>query len=188
MPQEVRPVLRNYTVRHADPDRGQIDIDVVLHGGQGPGTRWATSALPGDRLGLLLQGRHHAPPTGTDWQLLVGDETALPAIAAILEAAPGGTVLHVIVEVPSPADIPQLASSAEAHVNWLPRSGAMSRPGQLALRCLRESPLPSGSGYAWLAGEAASVRAARRHLRAIGLPRSRLYACGYWRLGAPAYP
>lgn len=102
----------------------------------------------------------------------------------MLEAADGGPRTHVVVEV---AEIGDLPGSPEARVTWLVRRPG-GRPGVRALAAVREAGLPPGPGYAWVAGEAGMVRAVRRHLRAPGLPRERLYTCGYWRQGESAYP
>ena len=187
IPETVRPVVRTYTVRTARPERGEIDVDVVRHPRPGPGSRWAASVKAGDTVGLLLQGRHHHPPEDVAWQLLVGDETAVPAIAAILEETPPGMTVHVIAEVPDSDDVVDLPTSADLSTTWLPRNGSAQRPGLLALEALRRTSLPPCAGYAWVAGEAAMVRAARRHLRSQAIPRTHLYTCGYWRWGAPAY-
>ncbi|MGH3453207.1 MAG: siderophore-interacting protein, partial [Nocardioidaceae bacterium] len=81
MPDEIRPWVRNYTVRYLRPELGELDIDFVLHGDVGPASSWALRAEAGDWVGLLDQTAPYDPPAGTRWQLLVGDETALPAIS-----------------------------------------------------------------------------------------------------------
>jgi NADPH-dependent ferric siderophore reductase len=84
LPQHERPVMRTYTVRYARPHRHEIDVGIVLHGAVagGPGSAWARRATPGDRVAVFGAYAEYDPPPDTRWQVLVGDETALPAIAA----------------------------------------------------------------------------------------------------------
>ena len=183
LPADERPALRNYTVRRLRHDRAELDIDFVLHGSSGPGTRWAADARPGDRVGVLEQDRTHAPgPRSDDWQLLVGDETALPTIAAILEQHSTGARVDCFIEVPSSDDIQSLEHQPGAQVRWLPRDASHPPPGALAAHAVREAQLPPGPGYAWVAGEAGMTTAVRRHLvRDRGFDKGAVTFCGYWR-------
>ncbi len=104
MPEQSRPVVRNYTVRRLDLARREIDIDFVLHGDGGPASAWARTAAPGDRIGVFSDRASYAPPADTDWQLFVGDETALPAITSALESLPTGTRAIALIEVGTAAD------------------------------------------------------------------------------------
>lgn len=141
LPDEVRPHLRTYTVRAARPERAELDVDVVLHGvvagHAGPAATWAAAAVPGDRLVLLgpdrpgrgrMWGVEWAPPAGAHTLLLAADETAVPAVGAILEglgsaaAAPGRRVVALL-EVPEVGDEQDLEVPAGVTVRWLPRSG-----------------------------------------------------------------
>lgn len=186
----VRAVLRSYTIRAQRPERAEVDVDFVRHGDTGPATRWAGRARPGDRVLLLGpavpddRSVRFQPPAGTDAVLLVADETALPAVGGILDWLPAGTPARVFVEVPDAGDIQQLPSAARAEVTWLVRGG--TAPGTTLLAdALRAARLPGATPYAWVAGEAAMVRAVRRHLVAErGLDRSRVTFAGYWRRGA----
>ncbi|HEX6443945.1 MAG TPA: siderophore-interacting protein [Streptosporangiales bacterium] len=184
MPETERPLVRNYTVRAARPHRAEIDVDFVLHGDEGAASAWAASAEPGDRVGVLDQGVMFAPPPRTRWQLLVGDETALPAIAGVLRTLPAGVPTRVYVELPSPRDAQPLRISRDVHVTWLPRpAGAM--PGSLATEAVSTATLPDAdAAYAWLAGESSMVRMLRRHLvNTRGVAKSAITFTGYWRHG-----
>ena len=184
LPAEVRPLMRTYTVRSQDPGSGRIDVEFILHGDSGPASAWAAAARPGDRLGIIAatadddgaQARPYAPGDA-DWQLLIGDATALPAIASILEQLPGDTCARVFVQVPSPQDIRELdTSGADVTVTWL--------TGTDPVTAVRDAGLPAGVPYAWVAGEAAMVRAMRRHLVTDrGLDARAHYFGGYWRAG-----
>ncbi|GAA4624272.1 siderophore-interacting protein [Actinoallomurus vinaceus] len=184
----VRAVMRSYTVREQRRDPDELDVDFALHGDGGPASRWAARAIPGDRVVVLGPtvpdngGVDFRPPPGTDWVLLTGDETALPAVAGILAWLPVGTRARVWVEVPHAADVQDLPTAADTEVTWLVRDGAA--PG-LVLDAVRSAALPAGTPYAWIAGEAGGVRALRRHLVGErGLDRRAVVFTGYWRRGA----
>lgn len=186
MPETVRPIVRSYSVRAARPEAAELDIDVVRHGQSGPGTRWAARVTPGDRLGLLDQSTTYAPPAGTPWQLLLADESALPALGSIVEGLPGGTPAIAYAEVPTAQDAQALTSAADLTVHWLAR-----RPGDAVgsglLAGLQQATLPAGTPYVWLAGEQRMVRQARRHLVGErGYPRAAVCFMSYWRRGKRA--
>ncbi|MCK7623252.1 siderophore-interacting protein [Streptomyces sp. RS10V-4] len=192
-----RPVMRSYTIREQRPDPAEFDVDFALHGAGGPGpagggpaSRWAVRARPGDRLTVLAPavadngGVDFRPPPGTDWILLTGDETALPAIAGILAWLSPGTTTKVWIETGHAADRQPLPTFADAEVHWLVRDPAAGR-GEPVLDALRAADLPGGAPYAWIAGEAGTVKAVRRHLVGErGFDRRAVKFTGYWRRGA----
>ena len=211
LPDAQRPALRTYTtrrVRQGGSGAPVLDVDLVRHPDPGPAGAWAESAATGAEVLVCAPvrgvpprhlGAAFAPPTRADTLLLVGDETALPAIARTLEdladddAGLGaeGCAVHVLLEVPGAADRLPLRAPEGTHVTWVPRDGAPY--GELLLAALRgwtvrgcASPDDRAGLYAWVAGEAAVVRAARRHLvRERGLAREQVTFMGYWRLGGP---
>lgn len=181
-----RAVMRSYTVRAQRP--GELAVDFALHDGTGPAGRWAASAAPGDRVLALgptdadNAGIDFRPPDGTDWVLLTADLTALPAVAGIvawLGAERPELPVRAWIEVPFERDRQELAARCtDLDVRWVARGGL---PGAV----LTASRLPSGTPYAWLAGEAGCVRSLRRHLiHARGFDRTRITFTGYWRRGA----
>jgi len=184
LPEEVRPVMRTYTVRSQCPRSGRIDVEFILHGDGGPASAWASAARPGDQLGIIAasaeddsaQARPYAPGAA-DWQLLVGDATALPAIASIIEQLPVGACVRAFIAVPTPQDIRELATSGtDVQITWL--------TGTAPVEAVRAAQLPEGVPYAWVAGEAAMVRAVRRHLLTDrGFEPRAHYFGGYWRAG-----
>ncbi|AHH98181.1 siderophore-interacting protein [Kutzneria albida] len=195
MPERERPVMRTYTIRSARP--GQIDVDFVRHGDTGPASSWAGGAAPGDRAVIWApnarftdyaegsrMGSDYAPPADTTWQLIAGDETALPAIGGIVEGLAEGERALVFLEVPTEADRQQWQTAGDVSVTWLPRNGVHAGGGSALLAAVRAAQLPEGPGYAWLAGESGLVRGLRRHLVGErGVDRKRIYFCGYWRQG-----
>ncbi|GLW18582.1 siderophore-interacting protein [Streptomyces sp. NBRC 13847] len=193
-----RPVMRSYTIREQRHDPAEFDVDFALHGAEpgdsltagGPASRWAARARPGDRLTVLAPavedngGVDFRPPAGTDWILLTGDTTALPAIAGILSWLSPGTRAKVWIEIAHEDDRQQLPSFADTDITWLVRDGAAA-PGGPVLDALRAADLPAGTPYAWVAGESGTVKAVRRHLvRERGIDRRAVTFTGYWRRGA----
>lgn len=171
--------------RYRRPDRCEIDVDFVLHGDErtaGPATAWARAAAEGDRVAVLGFRADWAPPADADGLLLAGDESALPAIAAILERLPtDGPPVRTYLEVGTAADRQPLARADG--VTWLTRDTAGAEP---LLAAVRAGGVPGERPYAWVAGERDSVRDLRRYLtRALGIPTSRLCCIGYWRRGGP---
>ncbi|SMC58510.1 siderophore-interacting protein [Kibdelosporangium aridum] len=184
MPAERRPVMRNYTVRRIDHARGELDIDFVLHGDTGPASKWACAASPGDRIGVLSD-RSEYEPQDADWQLLVGDETALPAIAGILESLAPQTNATVLLEVADSFTRLELAIPDGVEVSWLNRG---AHRGAEVINVLRSVTLPEGKPYAWVAGEQKLATSIRRYLvNERGIDKKQIYFCGYWSANRPAY-
>lgn len=183
MPLEIRPYIRTYTIRRHRPEVGEVDIDFVLHGEEGPGSRWAMRAQPGDPLLFYGPWADYEPTLGTDWQLIAGDETALPAIGAILESMPAGTRALVFVEVPDESARQWIETRGDVTLTWLYRDHAV--PGtQPLLDALQAATFPVGRPYVWISGESSVVRSLRRHLvNDRGVARHDLYFAGYWRRG-----
>ena len=187
-----RGEMRTYTVRAArfDGPLPEIDVDVVLHQPSGPASDWAAGAAVGDGVVVLgpACGRldDHG---GIDWAtpapeegevLLVGDETAVPAIGSILETLPAGYRGRALLEVARCADFLDVRTPADVEVTWLPRCGWPR--GDVLLPMLDHVGTPA---YAWLAGEASVVRRLRRRLVRGGVGRDRIELSGYWREGGP---
>lgn len=191
MDPQVRAVMRSYTVREQRRTPHEIDVDFALHGDSGAASHWAARALPGDRVTVLGPtgedngGVDFRPPAGTDWVLLSGDETALPAIAGILSWLPAGTSAKVWLEVPYADDIQPLPTLADADITWLVRDTTTLHRTDFVLGSVRSAVFPAGTGYAWVAGESGTVRTLRRHLvRERYFDRGAVKFTGYWRLGA----
>ncbi|RKS04689.1 NADPH-dependent ferric siderophore reductase [Nocardiopsis sp. Huas11] len=182
LPREQWPLMRTYTVRWWDAERRELAVDVVIHGDQGVAGRWAARARPGDEVHFAGPGGGYAPDPSADWHLLVGDESALPAIAAALERMPAGARARVLVEVAGPEEEQKLETAADASVTWVHRGG--SRVGEHLVAAARDLDLPPGQVHAFVHGEAGFVKELRRWLRGdLGVPRERLSVSGYWRLG-----
>ncbi|UQA96883.1 siderophore-interacting protein [Streptomyces halobius] len=194
IPEDERPWMRSYTVRSYDPDRQRITVDFVLHGTSataagaetGPATRWAASASVGDTLARYGPAAVYARPLPldtADWLLLVGDETALPAIGSLVESLPPGARAMAYIEVADAAEEQHFTTLADVTVHWVHRDGLAAGHGDALLSAVREAaPFPSGSVFAWLAGEAGMVRGLRRHLVGErGMDKRQIDFTGYWR-------
>ncbi|MFB7469650.1 siderophore-interacting protein [Kitasatospora sp. NPDC056184] len=187
IPEPERPWMRSFTIRQRRPGTEEVEIDFVLHGDTGPASAWAERARPGDRLGMVGPSALYASPLSitsaaeaADWVLLAGDESALPAIGTLLAALPEGTRTVVFAEVADRAEEQPLPGPAGAAVRWLHRDGAA--PGRRLVEAVAAADLPSGTPFAWLAGEASAVRTLRRHLvEERGLPKASIEFSGYWR-------
>jgi NADPH-dependent ferric siderophore reductase len=179
LPREQWPVTRTYTVRGLDHTAGELTIDFVHHGDEGLAGPWAASARPGDVLRLVGPGGAYAPDPGAQVHLLVGDESALPAIGAACERVPAGVPVLAVVEVGDAAEHQVLAG--DVVVTWLHRDPAAPTRLVDAVRALE---FPQGRLQAFVHGEAGQVRDVRRHLvDERGVPREALSVSGYWRRG-----
>ncbi|MEU4522297.1 siderophore-interacting protein [Amycolatopsis sp. NPDC024027] len=175
IPEDERPVMRSYTVRGRDPGRAAIDVDFVLHSGSaGPATAWARRAEPGDVLGRYGPDAAYRRPLSTaDTLLCAGDETAIPAIATILSEVDKAVVFVEVADAAEEQPLP-------GEVHWLHRDGA--EHGRKLVEAVRGAAFPDGAVAAWLAGEASTVRALRRHLVGErGWAKSVIEFTGYWR-------
>ncbi|WP_119389344.1 siderophore-interacting protein [Taklimakanibacter lacteus] len=176
--------IRVYTIRAIDPAAGWVDIDFVIHAGShSPGSAFAEMAVPGDVIGMIGPGGGDVPDAGN--LLLLGDDTALPAISRILEQLPPATRAEAIIEVDSPADA--IAPQREGtRITWLYREGRAAGTTGLLVEALRAlgPHAPEPDLYVWAASEFQDFRAIRSIFRkAWGLKRDRHLAVAYWRRG-----
>jgi NADPH-dependent ferric siderophore reductase len=181
LPDGRRPTIRTFTPRRVDPSALELDLDVVDHGG-GVASTWAATAEPGHPAAVSGPGRGYTVREDARAHLLVGDETAIPALAQVLAALPAEADVQVPVEVAAPEGRTALADHPRARVTWcdLP---AGAPPGAALLDAVRAADLPPDVRV-WGAGEAAGVQRIRRHLlEERGLPRSQASIRGYWKHG-----
>ncbi|MBB2948994.1 NADPH-dependent ferric siderophore reductase [Actinoplanes lutulentus] len=183
-PKTHRPWVRNYTVREFRPEAGELDIEFALHGDAGPASAWAARARPGDPAGIFDEGNSYLPPENAYRQLLVGDESAVPAILSILAGAPETLTGDVFLEVPTSADIrTDVVRPPGVHMNWVSRDAAESVPGARVLAEVRGADLKPAD-YTWVAGESKLATGLRRHLvNDRGVAKSAIAFIGYWRHG-----
>ncbi|KQQ04011.1 MULTISPECIES: siderophore-interacting protein [unclassified Rathayibacter] len=220
LPDEQRNPLRTYTIRATRPEAAEVDVDFVAHGDTGPASAWVESAAPGARVVIIApDSRSEIAGGGVEWHpgaattlLLAGDETAVPAISAILESLAEDATGAAFLEVPTAEDRLALRHPAGVSVTWLVRSSGAAPGAALgssvrtwATRFLTahhrgvevsdvdvdseilwEVPEESKDPglYAWIAGEAGAIKLIRRCLvTELGLDRRRVAFMGYWRTG-----
>lgn len=177
---------RDFTPRRHDALNNTLEIDFAIHDA-GPATRWAAQAKPGDTLALGGPRGSFIIPTTYDWHLLIGDETALPAISRRLAEFPAGTRAVVVVEIDGPDDAIALPSAADVTVTWAHRNGVAAGDSDVLAKTLAKLKLPAGDYYGWVACESLIAKALRRQLIAdCGANPKWLRAAGYWRRGATA--
>jgi NADPH-dependent ferric siderophore reductase len=216
LPDERRNPIRTYTIRDADRAARRLVVDFAAHGETGPASRWVTHARTGDELLVLgPDASSDVDSGGFEWRpgaartlLLAGDETATPAICAILESLPADARGAAFLEVPTADDALALRTPVGIEVAWLARDGAgygdrleqavrswasARATGHAAAEVALDEEseilwdVPTGPDeglYAWLAGESGAITRLRRYLVGeLGIERSRVAFMGYWRLG-----
>lgn len=175
-----RPIIRTYTPRRFDAEARTLDLELVLHGA-GPAAAWAAAALPGARLAIAGPGRPFILSPGSSPLIVGGDESALPAIASIIEALPPDDSAHVFVELAHSTARQALPPHPGVDVTWLDRNPA----GPSVALADAVEPVIEPGVRAWVAGEAAAIGRLRQHvLVERGIPRSVVVTRVYWRAGA----
>ena len=182
LPPSRQPVTRTYTLRRADVERQQVAIDFVVHGDEGIAAPWAAHAEPGDILTLSGAGGAYQPDAGSDWHLLAGDESALPAICSALEALPGDARGIAYLETCDPGEYLDATPPAGLDVIWLHRPQPGSQPRLLADALLAGPWLP-GRADVFAHGERESMKAVRSALKARLRDGDQLSLSGYWASG-----
>jgi NADPH-dependent ferric siderophore reductase len=183
-----RPTMRTYTPRRHDPVANTLEVWFVLHG-EGPAAQWARQAAPGARAAIGGPGgRFQVDPAASRWWV-GGDESALPAIATLIEALPPAAMAQVHVEVDGVADQVALPEHPGVDVVWHHRRpGGDGRWGGELLDAVEAAELDQDT-HVWVGCEASAVRRIRAHLlTGRGLPRQQVTTRGYWRLGEANHP
>lgn len=193
LPPEQQPPIRTYTVRRVDQERREVWIDVVVHGEEhGVAGPWAQAAQPGQPAYLMGPSGAYAPDPAADWHLLAGDESALPAISASLEALPANAVGYACIEVSGPEDEIPLTAPEGVKVRWIYRGGRAdlvpaTQAGDHAplIAAVKESPWLAGQVQVFIHGEAQAVmHNLRPYIRKErGVPAKWASISGYWRRG-----
>jgi NADPH-dependent ferric siderophore reductase len=193
LPPEKKPSVRTITVRHVDAAAREISLDIVMHGERGVAGQWAASAQPGQPIYLMGPGGAYAPDPAADWHLLAGDESALPAIAAALEALPAKAIGKAFIEVAGPDDVIPLTAPESVEVTWVYRGGRADlvpddRAGDHAplIEAVTSSPWLPGRVHVFIHGEAQTVmhnlRPYIRKQRGVDAKWASSIS-GYWRRG-----
>ncbi|GEL25159.1 hypothetical protein PSU4_41130 [Pseudonocardia sulfidoxydans NBRC 16205] len=178
-PKDEHALYRAYTVRRFDPRAGELDVDFVTHG-IGVATTWAQRARAGDRLHLFGPQSSAGPVPPSDWLLVAGDDTALPAIGRLLEELPEDARAQVFVEVAERGHVQRLRELPGVTVTWLVRAEADGIG--LLVDAVRDAQWWPGAPFAWIAGERSAVRELRRHLvEDRKMAKKDIDFTGYWK-------
>ncbi|HZU50226.1 MAG TPA: siderophore-interacting protein [Mycobacterium sp.] len=192
LPAEKQPVIRTMTVRRADAAARELTIDIVVHGEHGVAGPWAEAAEPGQPMYLMGPGGAYSPDPTADWHLLAGDESALPAIAAALEALPDNAIGKAFIEIAGPEDEIPLTAPESVQVNWIYRGGRSDlvpeeRAGDHAplIEAVKTTQWLPGQVHVFIHGEAQAVmhnlRPYIRKEREVDAKWASI--SGYWRRG-----
>lgn len=193
LPVEQRPTVRTYTVRRVDTERREISIDFVVHGEHGVAGPWAAAATPGQPAYLMGPSGAYAPDPAADWHLLAGDEAAVPAIGAALEALPDNAIGKVFIEVAGPEDEIALRAPAGVEVRWIYRGGRadlvsedLAGDNAPLIAAVKEASWLPGQVQVFIHGEAQTVmhnlRSYIRKERGVDAKWANSIS-GYWRRG-----
>ena len=194
MSKDTRPGVRNYTVRSYRPagqgqfgDTAEIDVDFAVHGDIGIIYQWLNSVSIGDEVVLLDEGHSFEPPKDAQWHLLVGEESALPAIIGIIESAPRPFRAEAFIEIPDEGDKQEFDVPEGVNVHWVIRTDHEAKAGAAVGEAVRAAALPSEPVYAFIAGESELCKGMRRYLvNDRGVPKSHVNFTGYWKQGRAA--
>lgn len=184
LPIEQLPSVRTYSIRRFDLDAGQIWIDFVTHGDAGVAGPWAAAAEPGDPVVLGGIGGGYRPDESADWHLLVGDESAIPAIAAALEAMSEDAVGSVLLEVQNEHEHIDLTTPAGIEVTWLHRGEQEAGTTDLLIDAVRALAWRDGRVQVFAHGERGAMKQLRPYfVGERGLEREQLSLSAYWAYG-----
>ena len=169
-------VMRDYTPRHYDRAARQLTIEFALHE-QGAASDWARAVAVGQPAVIAGPRGSMIIPMDYEWQLLAGDDTALPAIRRRLEELPAGVKVQVLVTGPAASQL-DFASAATVELRIVPDAAAL-------VQALRDLALPDGDGFVWFAGEAAVAKQVRDIVFVEkAFPRQAARISAYWKQGA----
>ena len=176
-----KPVIRTFSIRAFRRDACEIDIDFALHGDNGPATRFAQNAKPGDTLAISGPGGPTPMLQSARFYYMAGDLTALPAISAMIERMPATSQGHIAVLVPTAGAIQDLPVPEGVTLSWV--IGNPEESEKLTHPFIQQD-MATTQSYFWFGGEESLVVPLRNHVRRdLGVERTAIYAVPYWRFG-----
>ncbi|SUP54049.1 Vibriobactin utilization protein ViuB [Weeksella virosa] len=181
--EHLRPIIRTYTHRYIDLEKNQLQIDFVHHGENGPASAWAIHAEKGDKIGVVMKAQKTELYPPADWYFLIGDATAIPVIASILESLPQDAKGIVLLETPTKEDEQNLQKPDGITIKWL--HNLHPEKGSELAKIAQQHTIPSiENKFAYVAAEFSTVKVLRNYFRKeLGWTRDELYAYSYWKAG-----
>lgn len=181
---ETEPQKRDFTPRAFEPATGSLTIDFALHE-TGPATEWARNARVGDAIEIGGPRGSTIVPDDFDWYLLIGDETAMPAIGRWVEKLPRGRSVTTFCVIADGNEIQKWNTAADHTSFWLDRSQSpFQGDNEIMQTTLARWQQPPGDGFVWIAAEASAARSLRDRFAAERQhPKSWMKAAGYWKRG-----
>jgi NADPH-dependent ferric siderophore reductase len=172
---------RNYTPRSYDVEKRELVLDFVLHG-EGIASSWASRVEVGQRITVGGPRGSMLVSENFDWYVLIGDQTALPAIARRLEELPATAKAIALIQVPDVEEQIPLHSETDLQVQWL-----YGEDQQILVDAVKALSFPAGIGYTWAAAEHHAIQAIQQYLlQEARLNENHVKASAYWRRGAAA--
>lgn len=176
-----KPIMREYTPRLFDAESNLLVIDFVIHD-VGVATQWASNASIGDSLGIAGPKSSFIMTSEFDWHLLIGDETALPAIARRLEELPNYATALVFIEVNNADDVISLPATENTTIHWIHRNDSAPGSADLLIKQINQIDFPQGDYFAWVACEYTAVKELRELLiNSKGANPQWIRAASYWK-------
>ena len=111
---------RDYTPRRFDAHAQELMVDFAIHDA-GPAASWAAHARPGDRIEVAGPKKSSVAPAGLLRWLLIGDETALPAIGRFIEEAGPESTITSLIAVTGPEEEQVFTTRAQLTALWAHR-------------------------------------------------------------------
>lgn len=180
LPDGTRPAIRTFTPRRFDEGALELQLDMVIHEG-GVASAWAEAAIPGRPAALSGPGRGYTIDPNAPQFLVAGDETAIPAMAQLLEHIPPTVPVLVHAEIAHRDARLKLPEHPLAVVEWHELPGGAA-PGDAVVAAVKSAAIAEDCRI-WCAGEAAAMHRIRTHLfKDRELPRSQATVRGYWKL------
>lgn len=185
LPREHLPVTRHMTLRHVDLEAGQLWIDVALHGDSGWAGPWAAGAQPGDTIVAVGPGGKWIPDPQASWSLMLGDEAAIPAVLANVEAMPGDARGEILLEVQDADHHLDVQVPSGWSLRWIHRAEAPAGfPALVEAARTAQWPGTTDGIQVFAHGEREAMKALRPVLfEEHGLDRAQVSLSGYWARG-----
>lgn len=181
-----KPAVREYTPTGIDLAGKRLALEFAIHDA-GPATSWAQTAQVGDEIGIAGPRGSIVLPMDLQHYILVGDETALPAIRRRLGELPASANVYVIAEVNGVADETALPSAATVSATWVHRAGKAAASEAFMLPVLANLQLPQADVQVWIACEREQARQIREWFLEQGWDKHAVRYASYWNKGTAAY-